>query len=121
MAALIAFVVGGIALCAGIIVCIALSGFGICEISLTWKASVIGIVIAIVVSLIGFVAVPAKRALGAGLFSLPLGFAVVLFAIDREWWRSAAMLICIITASVTVWALGKKIRTNGPNQPSATP
>lgn len=59
---------------------IMLSGFCICGSELSIGASVVGILFAIVASLISFVTTPSIRAIGASLFSLPAGLMMILSA-----------------------------------------
>src|SRR5277367_3981155 len=99
-----ALIVGGVALFFGGVFSLTLSGvIGPCGSEATIGSTVVCVVASAVISLIGFVAIPSMRALGASLFSLPLGFAMIFLALQREWLRCLAILLCIIASAVTVW------------------
>ena len=107
MGAIVSLFVGGIALLFGVVVSVALLGLGICGSEVTIGGTVVSMAFAAVSALIGFVATPSMRALGASMFSLPLAFAIVFLAVEHDWLRCLSVLVCIITAGVTVWALAK--------------
>jgi len=112
MATIGALIGGAFALLFGGVVVIMLSGFGICGSELSIGASAVGILFAIVASLIGFVTTPSKRAIGASLFSLPVGLMMILSAFGHEWLRCLSMCACIVASGLTVWALSKGLGGN---------
>jgi hypothetical protein len=112
MTIFVGFVIGAIALLFGGVVTVALSGYGICGTELTVGSSVLSVCAAVVVSLIGFLAIPAMRWLGAALFAIPVGLGLPIATAGGDWRRSCIMLFCIGAAAITVWALGKGLRHN---------
>jgi hypothetical protein len=102
-----ALLVGGVTLFFGGVVCLVLKGFGICGSELTIFKTLVCMAIAMLMSILGVGVVPSKRCLAACMFSLPLGFATLMLAIDHEWLRCLSILGCIITAGATVWLAAK--------------
>jgi hypothetical protein len=64
-------------------------------------STVVGMVVAIIISLVGFLAGPSKGAMGALMFSVPTGVTTILLAVEHDWNRCFSLFSCIVAAGIT--------------------
>jgi len=102
MKIVIGIVIGCAALFLGATSGLALGGFGICAVTLSWGNFFFALVAAIIISLVGASTLPSARWLAPSLYSAAMlpGLAWPIYS--HEWLRCLALLGCVAGAFVAV-------------------
>ena len=76
----------------------AMEGFGMCEVSLSWGLVLFAVFAAALLSGVCAMALPKAWWVGAFFFSLPIGLGLFLPVLSGDWLRCAAAAACITCA-----------------------